>query len=142
VRRAQLEQPEEFRLLEQLQNNSNVCTSELGRTRLLKNKIFHTQERHIKQKPYRLSPAKMMPFGLKNEPATFQRLMCWVREDMFSLSGRYNNFSQMRVPHFQNLQVVLDKLRVAGLTVNMKKSIFFQTSLTFIGHIVSYYGIT
>ncbi|XP_045569661.1 uncharacterized protein [Salmo salar] len=253
VRRAQLEQPEELRLLEQLQNNADVCTSKLGRTGLLKHKIFLTQEMPIKQKPYRLSPAKLiiqkglindmltqniierssspwaapvvlipkktgglrfcvdyrktnkvsqtdayplptiqeileslsgavvfttldlnsgywqvemdqeskdktafvcaeglfsfkvMPFGLKNAPATFQRLMeialgelkgkiCFVYLDDIII------YSQTREQHFQDLQAVLDKLREAGLTLNMKKSNFCQTSLKFLGHIVSFDG--
>ena len=43
--------------------------------------------------------------------------------------------------HFQDIQAVLDKLKEANLTVNMKKTHFFRTSLKFLGHIVSDTGI-
>ena len=255
VKRAKLEEYEEFMLLEQLRRNSDVCTKLVGRTGLLKHKIHLTPDNiPVKQKPYRLSPAKyriqheliqemldkdviersmspwaspvvlipkktgdyrfcvdyrklnsitqndayplptineileslsgsaifttldlnsgywqvemdpasrdmtafvcaeglfhfkVMPFGLKNAPATFQRLMetalgelkgtiCFVYLDDIII------YSKTRQKHIQDLQQVLDKLREAGLTVNLKKSNFCQTSLKFLGHIVSATGI-
>ncbi len=43
--------------------------------------------------------------------------------------------------HILDIQAVLDELKEAHLTVNMKKTHFFQTSLKFLGHIVSAEGI-
>lgn len=46
------------RLTEMLKYNNDVCTTKVGRTGLLKHRIFLTDEMPIKQKPYHLSPPK------------------------------------------------------------------------------------
>lgn len=43
--------------------------------------------------------------------------------------------------HFLDIQTVLDKLCEANLTVNIKKTHFFRSSLKFLGHVVSSSGI-
>lgn len=50
-------------------------------------------------------------------------------------------FSQSWEQHFYDVQAVLDKLQSAGLSVNMKKSNLFKTSMKFLRHLVSATGV-
>ena len=84
----------------------------------------------------------VMPFGLCNAPATFQRLMdvilagvqwssCLVYLDDIIIMGR--SFEE----HLDNLGTVLARLQAAGLTLNPEKCRFFQKKVLYLGHIVS-----
>lgn len=50
-------------------------------------------------------------------------------------------FSHTWEQHFYDVQAVIDKLRVAGLFLNMKKSKLFRSSLKFLRHVVSTEGV-
>ena len=89
---------------------------------------------------------KVMPFGLCNAPATFQRLMdlilagvqwstCLVYIDDIVIPGRTSE------EHMGNLRVVLQKLREAGLRLKLSKCSFFQRQVGYLGHIVSREGV-
>ena len=88
----------------------------------------------------------MMPFGLCNAPATFQRLMdcvlaglhwqsCLVYLDDVIILGR--SFSE----HLHNLRDVFDRFREAGLKLKPSKCTFGQKEVAFPGHIVSDKGV-
>ena len=89
---------------------------------------------------------KVMPFGLCNAPATFERLMervlgqlrwqiclCYL-DDILIFSGSVDE-------HLVHLQTVFQRLREAKLKLKPKKCHFFQKQVTFLGHIVSAEGI-
>ena len=83
---------------------------------------------------------KYMPFGLRNGPAVFQRLMD-------NLLHRDKQFSQVYIDdiaifsatweeHCQHIDVVLGRLKEAGLTAKVAKCQWAQTRVEFLGHIV------
>ena len=90
---------------------------------------------------------KVLPFGLANGTATFQRLMetiftglQWKElilyiDDIISYS---TNFEE----GLDRLGVVFQKLKEAGLTLKSKKCILFQRKVQFLGHVVSEEGIS
>ena len=89
---------------------------------------------------------KVMPFGLCNAPATFQRLMdlvlagvqwshCLVYMDDIIVVGR--SFKD----HLQNLSVVLQRLKEANLRLKPAKCSFCKTKVSYLGHIVSRQGV-
>jgi len=81
----------------------------------------------------------VMPLGLCNAPATFQRLMNLV------LAGIQWNiclvFGKTFEQHLHNLQQVLDRLQQAGMKLHPSKCQFLQHKVTFLGHIISQDGI-
>jgi hypothetical protein len=90
---------------------------------------------------------KVMPFGLCNAPATFQRLMdmvlagvkwsrCLVYLDDIIVMGK--SFRH----HLLNLRVVMDKLREAGLKMKLSKCAFFRKEVLYLGHKISREGIS
>ena len=82
----------------------------------------------------------VMPFGLRNGPAIFQRLMdtilhqdkdcCQVYIDDIAI------FSQTWQQHCSHLSRVLGRLRGAGLTANVGKCQWGHTSCEFLGHVI------
>ena len=88
----------------------------------------------------------VMPFGLCNVPATFQRLMnrvlkglttekCMVYLDDILVMGR--SFAK----HLLNLREVFDRLREAHLRLKSKKCHFAKREVLYLGYVVSELGI-
>lgn len=87
-----------------------------------------------------------MPFGLKNAPATFQRMMdvalrglvnkyCFVYLDDIIIFG--NTIQQ----HNDNLAIVLQRLLELGLKIQPDKCEFLKPELEYLGHVITEKGI-
>ena len=89
----------------------------------------------------------VMPFGLCNAPATFQRLMETVleglaRKQCFVYLDDILVISSTWEEHLQNLQLVFERLKQAGLRLKPKKCAFAQQKVTYLGHVISEDGIS
>ena len=83
----------------------------------------------------------VMPFGLTNAPATFQRCMDFLFGDLrFKGVLCYLDDILVHSPTFATafdvLRRVLERLRSAGLTLNLPKSVFFPRTLKYLGTII------
>ncbi|MGR0243415.1 reverse transcriptase family protein [Klebsiella pneumoniae] len=87
-----------------------------------------------------------MPFGLKNAPITFQRLMdeflrgideemCQVYMDDLLV------FSKTEADHIKHLRSVLTRVRDFGLKLSREKSLLGHDQLNFLGHNISREGV-
>ena len=82
---------------------------------------------------------KVMPFGMKNSPATFQRLVNGLVSDLDGCKAYIDDaiiFSEEWEQHLQTIRNFFGRLSEAKLTVNLAKSEFCHANLTFLGHIV------
>ena len=87
-----------------------------------------------------------MPFGLKNAPATFQRLMKNVLKD---LQGKiclvYMNdiivFSTSLQKHISNLKAVYQKLKESNHKLQLDKCEFLCKTVEFLSHIITPEGV-
>ena len=87
-----------------------------------------------------------MPFGIKNAPADFQRLMelvltglNWIKclvyiDDIIIFSATFEE-------HLKALEDVFKALKTANLKVKPEKCQFLQSQVLFLGHLVSSQGI-
>ena len=88
----------------------------------------------------------VMPFGLTNAPSTFQRLMTKVLDGLtykfvVVFIDDLSVFSKTWEEHLTHLRAVFDRLRKAGLRLNLAKSKFTRHEQKFLGFIVSQEGV-
>ena len=85
---------------------------------------------------------RVMPFGLKNAPSTFQNLMREVlgpywREFAIAYLDDIIVYSANAQENLLHLSLVFEKLDFYGLTCSPKKCFFGRTSLHYLGHVVT-----
>ena len=76
---------------------------------------------------------RYMPFGLKNAPATFQKLINRVIRDLKGVVAYIDDvliFTRAKEEHAETLRKVLQRLDQNGLHLNEKKCSFMQTRTT------------
>ncbi|KAJ1212450.1 hypothetical protein NDU88_000110 [Pleurodeles waltl] len=82
----------------------------------------------------------VMPFGLKNASATFQRLVNTVLQGLEAFSAAYLDdiavFSSSWDDHLVHLWKVLEALQKAGLTIKASKCQIGQGKVVYLGHLV------
>lgn len=89
---------------------------------------------------------RLMPFGLSNAPATFQRLMQMVlagiqwKECLVFLDDVIIHSKDFE-GHMEALQKVFSAVGRSGLKLKPKKCRLFQSTVTFLGHTVSEQGV-
>lgn len=80
-----------------------------------------------------------MPFGMKNAPATFQRMINHLIKDLEGCKAYIDDviiFSDNWEDHLQRIHAFFTRMAQANLTINLVKSEFAQAHVMFLGHIV------
>jgi hypothetical protein len=95
---------------------------------------------------YGLFETLVMPFGLSNAPATFQaRINEVLRPFLDIFCTAYIDdilvFSDNLKDHRKHVRSVLKALQDAGLQLDIKKCKFEATEVTYLGMIVSTFGV-
>ncbi|GES76231.1 enzymatic polyprotein, putative [Rhizophagus clarus] len=88
----------------------------------------------------------VMPFGLKNAPGTFQRLMNeilseYIGEFVVVYIDNIMIYSKSFKEHMEHLEKVLRKLKEKNIILKLKKCKFGERNIEFLGHIVGRDGL-
>ncbi|KAM7298858.1 Retrovirus-related Pol polyprotein from transposon 17.6 [Ixodes scapularis] len=90
--------------------------------------------------PRALYAWKVMPYGLRNSAATFQRVMNEVLREHRGYACAYIDhvavYLESWEDHVNHLRAVLQTLKNVGLTVNPTKCKFAQSRVKYLGHVV------
>lgn len=96
--------------------------------------------------PFGFFEFNKMPFGLKNAPATFQRMMDMVLSglqgvELFVYMDDIVIYASSLEEHAQKLKTLLARLRDAGLTLQPDKCHFLRRELIYLGHQITDKGV-
>ncbi|XP_068248783.1 uncharacterized protein [Palaemon carinicauda] len=89
--------------------------------------------------PFGLFSYLVMPFGLCNAPATFQRMMAEITrglKDVFAYLDDIVIASKTWEEHLSTLEELFQRLQKVGLTINLAKSSFGQAKVVYLGHCI------
>jgi hypothetical protein len=82
---------------------------------------------------------RVMPFGLKGAPATFQQMIDEVLREYPQARAYFDDiilFSNTLAEHLRHLSEVLKRLNKANLKINTRKSRFGYAKVEYLGHTV------
>ena len=82
---------------------------------------------------------KVMPFGMKNSPATFQRLINMIITGLDNCKAYIDAaiiYSEEWDQQLKTIREFFERLSKAKLTIDLAKSDFCHATLTFLGHVV------
>ena len=87
-----------------------------------------------------------MPFGLKNAPATFQRMMAnafrgLIGTRCFAYIDDIVIFGETIQNHNENLEAVLERIKILGLRLESSKCEYLKPELEYLGHVNTKNGI-
>lgn len=81
---------------------------------------------------------KVMPFGLRNAPATFSRLVSKLLSGLEFCCTAYLDdiliYSDNWIDHLRHIRTVLTRIKNAGLTLNHTKCVFAAAEVDYLGH--------
>jgi transposase InsO family protein len=86
---------------------------------------------------------RVMPFGLKGAPSTFQRLMCqevlpgYLRKFAMVYLDDIIVYSQSYREHLRHLRLVFERLQTHGLCCSPQKCHLGEKKITYLGHVVT-----
>lgn len=89
--------------------------------------------------PDRFLQYTVMPFGVRNAPATFQRLVNQVLSGLSECKAYLDDvvlFSSSWSEHLDQMKELLVHLSKANLTINLAKCEFGKATLTYLGKVV------
>ena len=89
---------------------------------------------------------QVLPFGLRNSPRTFQRVLNTVLGELigkicFVFIDDIIMFGETMTETNERFNTVAHKLREANLTLEQEKYEFLKREVCYLGHIISEYGI-
>ncbi|XP_072051590.1 uncharacterized protein [Amphiura filiformis] len=87
--------------------------------------------------PFSLYQYRVMPFGLKNAPATFQRMVNNLVSDIDNCEAYVDDLiihTETWPEHLAALDMLFRRLSEANLTINLLKSEFCHATVKYLGH--------
>lgn len=90
--------------------------------------------------PFGLFSWKYMPFGLRNSPASFQRLVNKLLSGCEGFAAAYLDdiiiYSDTWEAHIKHISEILSRIANAGLTLKRSKCVFASATVEYLGHVV------
>jgi len=127
-------------LFEQIGNAQIISTLDLAKGYWQIPMAATSREMTAFTTPFGLYEFNVMPFGLHNAPATFQRLMNHVLRGAETYASSYIDdivvFSQTWQEHLDHLRDVFSRLQQAGLTLRSEKCHYGMKEAQYLGHVI------